>query len=766
MGDSLYLGKVFDPATKALGEKFELDPADLTTHGIVIGMTGSGKTGLSIGLIEELLKARVPVIVVDPKGDMGNLALAFDRLAPEQFEPWIDRDAATREGKPLADIAAETAAAWTKGLGQWDLSQPDVAAYAAGRRCRVFTPGASAGIPINMIDSLDAPAGDFEANEEELRDEIDALVMALLGFVGIQADPSSSREYILLASLIENAWRQHQNLSLESLIGQVANPPITKVGVLPIDTFYPANDRNKLMLALNNLVASPRFEVWRQGEPIDIERWVRGEGGLPQLSIFYTAHLDDEQRMFATALLLNKLKTWARKQPGTSDLRCLFYMDEIFGYFPPTANPPTKKPLLTLLKQARAYGVGILLATQNPVDLDYKGLANMGFWAVGRLQTRQDQDRVKQGIESALADSGLGVSFDDLIAGVEKRVFLIHDIHRKAPELVNSRWAMSYLRGPITRDEIPQLGQISGVEVQETASAASPAVAAAAPASGQAAVPQTQPQAAAPVSAAPPLPGGLQARYLNRHGGNVASAMLFVKAGVRYRAGGSVSDEEVRQIGFAIEPNCTATEVVESEPAPVDETSLQPTVPPGLNYSDLPAWLMSDGLKPLERVLRDRLDDRFETQILFDPNTKTLARPGEDTSAFAMRLQSTPQASKQRDALEQKLAKKRSDLQIKAQEASGRKKEKWLSVGTSVLSNLGIIFGKKRTVTGVGSVLTKNRMENTSEQRVAQLTAEVAELEQELAGMQRVDPSRFEQRLIKPAKTDVSLIRYDFVWVY
>ncbi|MBK7330011.1 MAG: DUF853 family protein [Dehalococcoidia bacterium] len=338
----LYIGKKFNAADKSLGDRFFLDSGDLTTHGIVIGMTGSGKTGFSIGIIEELLKAKVPVIVIDPKGDMGNLALAFDRLAPEQFEPWIDRDEAAREGKSVGDMAKAAAETWAKGLHDWGIEAPDVAAYAAGRRIRMYTPGATAGIPINLIDSLAAPGMDFEQNEEELRDEIDSIVTALLGLVKIAADPVSSREYIYLFSLIENAWRNNQDLDLHSLIAQVANPPIQKVGALAVDAFYPQKDRDGLMFALNNLVASPPFEVWRQGQPIDIESWVRSADGRPQLSIVYTAHLEDEQRIFVTALILNKLKTWMRKQPGTSELRLLFYMDEIFGYFPPSANPRRK----------------------------------------------------------------------------------------------------------------------------------------------------------------------------------------------------------------------------------------------------------------------------------------------------------------------------------------------------------------------------------------------------------------------------------------
>lgn len=402
MTDGLYIGKTFNPADKSVGGEFRLDSSDLATHGIIIGMTGSGKTGFAVDIIEEALRARIPVVVVDPKGDLGNLAFAFDRLAPEQFQPWVDKDEAAREGKTVEQVAADTAAMWTKGLGEWGIAAADVAAYAAGHRLRILTPGSRAGIAVNLIDSLAAPASDFDANQEELHDEIDSIVTALLGFVKIQADPVSSREYILLFSLVEASWRKGQALSLEALIAQVANPPIERVGALSVDAFYPPAERTKLMYALNNLVASPPFQVWRQGAPIDFEAWIRpaSSGSTPAptpLTIIYTAHLDDDQRLMVTALVLNKLKTWMRRQPGTSELRCLFYMDEIFGYFPPTENPPTKKPLLTLLKQARAYGVGILLATQNPVDLDYKGLSNMGFWAIGRLQTRQDQDRIRDG---------------------------------------------------------------------------------------------------------------------------------------------------------------------------------------------------------------------------------------------------------------------------------------------------------------------------------------------------------------------------------
>jgi len=750
----LYVGKKFNAADKSLGEPFMLDSGDLTTHGIVIGMTGSGKTGFSIGIIEELLKSRVPVIVIDPKGDMGNLALAFDRLAPDQFEPWVDKDEATREGKTTAEMAEAASQLWTKGLHDWGIEAADVAAYTKGHRIRMYTPGATAGIPLNLIDSLEAPGVDFETNEEELRDEIDSVVTALLGLVKIEADQVSSREYILLFSLIENAWRQGHSLDLPALIGQVANPPIDKVGALPMEAFFPQKDRNSLMFALNNLVASPPFEVWRQGEPIDIEKWVRTPDGLPQLSIVYTAHLEDDQRLFVTALILNKLKTWMRKQPGTSELRLLFYMDEIFGYFPPSANPPTKKPLLTLLKQARAYGVGVLLSTQNPVDLDYKGLANMGFWAIGRLQTEQDQNRVKQGIEAALADAAHDVPFEQLISSVQKRVFLVHDIHRKAPELVNSRFVMSYLRGPITRDEIRRLGEdIAGAAPRKAASA--PADASAAPAAPPPPVP----------TAAPPLPAPLKAKYFNLRGGTMAEPYVIVRAAVRYKSG----EEMQKTMGFRLTPEMAAGEFTEQDPLDLDIDRLTDAPPPGLSYGDLPGFVAATGgAKTIERTLKDRLDDRLAATLLYDPQTKLFSLPGEDSAAFALRVGTSSGVSTRREALDTKIAKLERDIATRSQEIKGRKFEKWMSVLSAILANLNVFTGKSKRVktTGMGSVLTKNRMENTAESRKESLEAQLQQLRDQRAALDAPDIARFETRTVKPAKTDVSIVRYEVAWVY
>jgi Helicase HerA, central domain/Bacterial protein of unknown function (DUF853) len=733
MSQGLYLGKELKPGAKELGARLLLDPADLLTHGLIVGMTGSGKTGLAIALIEEVLRQGVPVLAIDPKGDLGNLLLLFDDLSPASFEPWIDPEAARRDGNDVKAAAAEAAASWTKGLAEWGLGPSDIAALKKSHDAAIYTPGSKAGIPLNVLQSLEAPSVPFASASEDLRDEIAGIVAGLLGLLGIDADPLQSRESIFLSNLIESSWKSGQSLSLETLIAAVADPPFDKVGALPLETVFPRKERQGLMMALNNLLAAPTFEVWREGVPLDIAAMLRTPDGRPRLSIVSTAHLSEEERLFVTALLLDKVKTWMRRQGGTSELRALVYMDEIFGYFPPhPANPPTKRPLLTLLKQARAQGVGVMLATQNPVDLDYKGLTNMGTWMVGTLQTEQDRARLREGLTATGLSAG---QLDRLLDATRKRVFLLHDVHRPAPCLLYSRWAMSYLRGPITLEEISRLM------------------------AGRAASAVQKPAAPASNGGPPVLPPPFKHNYLPKYGAEIADPFLLVKYAVRYKG----MAEVIAARGYPLAAGGVA-EILEAEPLEIDEKALTATAPAGVRYSDLPGYLAEAGAKGIEKALKDRLADKLALTTYVDPVTKAESAPGEDRAAFAARLGAAG-GGEAAENLRDQLEKKQRDLAAREADLSGRKTEKWTAIGTAVLQNIGLFTGRKRTISGAGTVLTKNRMENNAEARVEALRAEVADLNQRLAETQAIDPARFEEQTLVPARTAVKILRYDLLWI-
>ncbi|HSJ98221.1 MAG TPA: DUF87 domain-containing protein, partial [Myxococcota bacterium] len=461
---AFYLGRRFDPeAGRALADEPLLyDARDLVTHAVIVGMTGSGKTGLAVGLIEEAAIDGIPVLAIDPKGDLGNLLLAFPELAPADFRPWVDPAEAAREGRSPDQHAAELARRWREGLAEWDQEPARVARFAAAAERVLYTPGSTAGRPLAALRSFAPPPPALLADADALREKLLGAVSSVLGLAGVDADPLRSREHVLLSSLLERAWREGRALDLAGLIREVQRPPIDRVGALDLETFFPAAERTRLALALNNLAASPAFAAWTEGDPLDVARLLHTEDGRPKLSIVSIAHLSDAERMFAVTLLLTEVVAWMRAQPGTGSLRALLYMDEVFGFFPPVANPPAKEPMLTLLKQARAYGLGVVLATQNPVDLDYKGLSNAGTWFLGRLQTERDKARVLEGLDGASAASGARFNrarADALLSNLPKRVFLMSNAHEDEPVLFQTRWALSYLAGPLTREQIRRLAQ-------------------------------------------------------------------------------------------------------------------------------------------------------------------------------------------------------------------------------------------------------------------------------------------------------------------
>jgi hypothetical protein len=723
MAHELFLGR---SVTKAPAQLL-LDPDDLTTHGLIVGMTGSGKTALGILLIEELLKQGVPVLAIDPKGDLGNLALAFPRLAPDEFAPWLP---------PGGEVTAEgEAKKWTEGLASWGISAADVASYAASRAVTIYTPGSTSGVQVDLLGAL-APPPDGPQSEEG-RDLMTAFLGGLLGLLGRDADPVSSREFILLARCVEEIWGKGETATLESLVGAAAQPPFGAIGALPLETFFPKKERDGLVLALNGLLASPATAAFRGGVPLDIDALLGGTGSPAKLSIFSIAHLSDPERLFVVATLLSRVRSWLRSQSGSTNLRALIYVDEIFGFFPPSGEPPTKKPLLSLLKQARAFGVGVVLATQNPVDLDYKGLSNCGCWWVGTLQTERDRRRLADGLTDA---AGL-TDVDALLNQTKKRTFLLHDVHRKGPEIFETRWAMSYLRGPMTRDELTKLKKAAPAAAGVASAAAAP------------------PKPAAP--AGPPMiPSEWPARWLDRRGGERATPYLWVKAAVRYKSGKGTSDEVTSVKLFPLAAD-TPREVVQGDALDLEGKELLSDAPRSLTYGELPSWVGTKGVKEAEKALGERLPDLLATTLLRDPLSGLLSNPGEDEETFAARV---GEKAKPSAALVERIEKKKRDLAAAEQTEKSRSMETMATMAGAAFDVLGGLFGKRKSlkVGKVGSVLSKRRMEGAAETKIETLKAELAELEAKVAAP---DPARFEKVDVVPTKTGVDVLGVGVAWV-
>jgi hypothetical protein len=462
-----YIGRTVDPETGKTGSQAVVyDPDDLTTHAVVVGMTGSGKTGLCVDFIEEAALQGLPALLIDPKGDLTNLVLRFPELRPEDFEPWVDADQARREGQTVAEAAQATAETWRRGLAEWGIEPSRIARLMTSVETHIYSPGSDAATPISILASLQAPQLAWDEHRETIRERISSTATALLGLVGIEADPVRSREHILLANILEHAWSRGQDLDLVELIRQIQSPPFNELGAFDVEQFFPGKERGALSMVLNNLLASPSFQAWTEGQPLNIGELLWRPDGLPRHSIIYLAHLSEAERMFFVTLLLSAIEAWMRTQPGSAGLRALLYFDEILGFLPPVANPPSKPPLLRLVKQARAYGLGLMMVTQNPVDLDYKGLGNAGTWLIGRLQAERDKARLLEGLEgSQIARRGFDrASLDRTISSLGKRVFLLHNVHARSPVLFQTRWAMAYLRGPLTRAQLRRANALAAGE--------------------------------------------------------------------------------------------------------------------------------------------------------------------------------------------------------------------------------------------------------------------------------------------------------------
>lgn len=461
-----YLGREVDAATMEEEQQLLLyDSSDMTTHAVIVGMTGSGKTGLGVGLIEEAAIDGIPVLAIDPKGDLGNLALTFPELRGEDFAPWVDPREAEQKGLSPEEYGQQQADVWRKGLADWHQEPSRIQRFRDAAKVSVYTPGSSAGRPISVLRSFAAPAQAILEDSDLFNERLATTASSLLTLVGADTDPLG-REQILLTSILEHAWRKSRDVDLVELVQAIQQPPISKLGVMDLDTVFPPNDRLKFAMAVNAVMAAPTFAAWTQGEPLDIQQLLYAPDGRAQVAVVTLAHLSDSERDFFMSLLLNEVVSWTRSQTGTSSLRAMVYIDELFGFLPPVSEPPTKKPLLTLLKQARAFGVGLTLATQNPVDIDYKALSNAGTWFIGRLQTERDKKRLVDGLTAAAPGAASVNELNDIIGRLGKRTFLLHNVHESQPAVFRTRWVLSYLAGPMSRDQIRQLSQTNSTPVE------------------------------------------------------------------------------------------------------------------------------------------------------------------------------------------------------------------------------------------------------------------------------------------------------------
>jgi len=804
-----YLGKQWDAATgKLVDDTLLYDSEDLTTHAVVVGMTGSGKTGLCVGLLEEAALNGVPALMVDPKGDLTNLLLHFPDLLPADFKPWINADAARKDGKTEDQAAAETAAMWQAGLTDWDIAPERLSRLADSVRFTIYTPGSTAGVPLSVLSKLGAPDIAWQGNEEVLQEQISGTVTALLGLTGLKdIDPVQSREHILLANIIANAWSQGQSLDLGELIMQIQSPPFAKLGVFDVNTFFPEKDRTGLAMRLNSMLASPSFQNWVQGEPLDVAALLYTPDGRPRHSIFYIAHLSEEERMFFVTLLYANVESWMRAQSGTSSLRALVYFDEIFGYLPPIGNPPSKTIILRMLKQARAFGVGLVLATQNPVDVDYKGMSNIGTWFIGKLATDQDKARLLDGLSSA--DGSVDVKeLNRLISGIGKRVFLMRNVHEKRPLLFQTRWAMNYLAGPLTRAQIPALNALKGAGPAAAgpvgaATAATMAAPPPAEAPSRPAAPGTA-DAAGTVTR-PPVPSGVGEYFLPANLSlDAAAARDRValpdgarESGILYRPV-LLAQADIHLVNAryglntnvpwaALAADATAVRWDEVAIPPLDDRALDRAPLRDARFAGLAAPLSdAKAMRALEAGLVEFIVRSGGVTVRANEKLKVYAGPDVDEAAFEAMCRDAADDQMQAEldkvkarfavklkAAEDKLKKEERELAEDQADYDGRKREEYAKHAETLLGFLG---GRRKSLS---SSLSKRRMTEKAKADIEESQQAIADLQEQLGGLREeleaeldgveakwqdlMDDTR--ELPVTPRKTDVRLPLFGVAWL-
>jgi len=776
-----YLGREYDlKAAQPKPDYLLYESKDLVTHAVCVGMTGSGKTGLCLALLEEAAIDGIPAIIIDPKGDLGNLMLTFPELRPSDFQPWVDPGEAKRKQQTLEEYSTKVAETWKKGLADWDQQPERIQRFRDAVDIKIYTPGSNAGIPITVLRSFAAPPETIIENNDAMRERVSSAVSGLLSLIGVEADPLKSREHILVSNLVDRAWRDGNDLDLNQLIREIQKPPFRQLGAFDIESFFPEKERFSLAMALNNLLASPGFANWLQGESLDIQKLLYSDKGKPQFAIMSIAHLGDAERMFFVTILLNEMIAWMRSQSGTTSLRAILYMDEVFGYFPPVANPPSKQPMLTLLKQARAFGLGCVLATQNPVDLDYKGLANAGTWFLGRLQTERDKARVLDGLEGA--STAAGAAFDrktleKTLSGLGNRVFLMNNVHEDKPVVFQTRWALSFLRGPINSEQIRTL-----MQEKKTATPAA---------------------ANATINAAanrPSLPPGITEVFLPRRAAKPAGSSvkytpcLLARGKVHYVSptNGINHVESITLVAAVGEE--LGSDLWDHADTLVDgEIELDSLPEDEARYETLPAELTkAKQYTTFAKDVRDWLYRSKRLSLYKDINSKKVSQPGETESEFRVRL--SHESREARDQALEKLKKKYAPkfaalqerrrlaeqrVEVQKEQKKAKTMDTMIQFGTTVL---GAIFGRKKmsatnmskvgtSARSAGKILTQQSKVDDAEENVAAVDQRIAALEADfkaesdtLHNMTLPDKLNVVEFSVQPKKADIDVDNVVLAW--
>jgi hypothetical protein len=770
-----YLGTDVDKISQETTDALTLlKNKNFTTHAAIIGMTGSGKTGLGIGLIEEAAIDNIPAIVIDPKGDMGNLCLTDPSFSAKTFEPWVTDEAQTKEINP-SEYALKIVNMWKSGIERSHQNSQRVETFTQVTKT-IYTPGSSAGVSINILSSLDAPPAEILNDSDAFASYIKTTVSSLLALVNIEADPLESKEYILLAQIITHAWLENIPLNLEDLIGRIISPPFKKIGVLPLETFYPQASRFKFATKFNAIIASPTFSAWLKGDDLDIQKLLYDKNGKAKIAIFSISHLSDDERMFFVTLLLNKYIAWMRRQSGTSALKTILYMDEIYGFFPPIKNPPSKEPMLLMLKQARAFGVGVILSTQNPVDLDYKGLSNIGTWFIGRLQTTQDIDRVIDGLGGKIGSSFNKKEIKALLANLKKRTFFLKSAHIDDIRLFTTRWALSYLKGPLKRDEISTLMQAQKAQLSPTSQSAN-----------QATTPSNQNGFESYSGLDSSIPQHFSVDFTGKNHYN-ASLMAHTTLHFFNQTRG-INERETHYFTLPINTENQKTDwaLAKSERDSPETPSFNqlPTQPPAnAKYAHLPEQIKHDKqLKKTTTQLKNWLYHERKLALYRSRSPKLESRPYESLADFKVTLNDLLNDKKENEIqkLQERYGKKENTLLKRLARAEDRvEKEKSDQKGSMLntgIALLGALFGRASTakagrVISKSSRIFKERGDvNRAENRVLEIQEDLEKLEYEfedkvdaLADKFNIESVNIEKFAIKLRKTDIEIKNIAIVW--